>query len=425
MAVAGGGRILLLVFVAVMEIVYPGLCQTHNRGAFQVYKSCDSSGSVGSLTPSIRITRLVVNDEMWLQGKEAVTLISTRNTNKSCVLPPNTTHQITVGVHLQIHVEGAAEEEERECSFPRDTTFQLSGGLLKVSCILEKSRAEAEMLGAEESSSNAPSTARPRHRSLDLVSPEGTTQGTATTLGPQGSHATLTTLTTLESLMRVGSHVSLSSASVQPQTTPGVRRTGSSGDENFKTIVMVTETTSSTTSPPLTDDMVVKTTEVQDSASDHVTEGGMAETTDGITLATPDGSITQKSNITKGNISVLGQPKNPPPNDPGDQIIYLAGAGAGVLALVLGVVVVVSVVHYRRRQAKTKEVQEDLFITGAYRGSMQDLTHSGSHGAYLNAHVMYSGADPEFVESFEMEERILSTSVSYSSHDIPKCLKEG
>lgn len=239
-----------------------------------------------------------------------------------------------------------------------------------------------------------------------------------------------------------------------------------------KTTTTVTETTSaSTTRTPATREAVAMTT-----LSGEVTETMTpAEATtdtlpDGITLTTPGTSGpqeagatrtprlpagTQKPDLTKENISAPEPVKQTDGDDSGmsdDQMMYMAGAGAGVLALVLGVVVVVAIVaHHRRRQtrARAKSRQEEFFIGGSYKGSMHSLTHSGSgsdsergahlhasasasarasarvsSGAYLNANIMYSGAEPEVAESFELEERILVNSgVSYSTHDIPKCLK--
>lgn len=278
------------------------------------------------------------------------------------------------------------------------------------------------MLGAEESSRSALSTPRPQHRALDLPATEDTIQDAPTMPGPQDSHEPLKILTTLQPPIRTGSQVPLSPV----QTTPGVGLSESSGAEDLKTTVMVAGSASSTMSPPLTGDRAMKTTEMQDSESEHVTEGGTAEATGGTTLTTPVDNITYQSDIKKETMrsNVLQSGDDHISDEPDDHFIYLAGAGAGVLALLLGVVVVVSVVHYRRRQAKARERQEDLFISGAYRGSTHSLNHTGSDGAYLNAYVMYSGAEQEFVESFELEERILNSSISYSSHDIPKCLKK-
>lgn len=57
--------------------------------------ACGSSES--SSSPSIRNPNLVINNPMWLRGTtEAVTLITLKNTSTSCLLPPNTTHQVSL-----------------------------------------------------------------------------------------------------------------------------------------------------------------------------------------------------------------------------------------------------------------------------------------------------------------------------------------
>ena len=264
----------------------------------------------------------------------------------------------------------------------------------------------------EESPSSAPPPIMPKPRAYDPPATPHPPHYTSTTLGPQRSHEQLIASTTL-----------------QPPST-------GTGDEHLETTVMMTGTVMNTTP-------MEETAEVPHNTSEYMTEAETTVGTDGTTLAllgtnntqetalketlTPP-TETQLSDTIKKNISarellnfITPQSQDHTPGQFDDQVIYLASAGAGVLALVVAVVAVTCLVYRRKRQEKANETQ-DLFISGGYRDSMNNP--SDSQGAYLNAHVMYSGAEPEFVESFELEERILNSGVSYSTHDIPKCLKD-
>ncbi|MPC35235.1 hypothetical protein E2C01_028653 [Portunus trituberculatus] len=377
----GSGRVVLAMFVVVSIVVSPVL-------------ACGGS---------IKTPRLSVGRTMWLRGVgEEVTFTPVGYTEEPCVLLPKASHQ----------------------SF---NTFS--------SCPTDKTQAEAEMLGAEESSSSAPSSAKPQSRGLD---PPPTTytllHTTTTTAPPQSSQAPPTSAITLE-LPSTGSRA-----------------------ESLNTNLKTTAAPSSTKHPPLIDDggmgttLGQDTTEMPDSTTEHVIEDRTAETTHGSTTSpTPDSSsinnnstqdtgqtgktpllakahppLTRNKNISVRELTVQsggGQVSGEHVSgDHDDHIIYFAGAGAGVAMLVLGVVVVACVVHHRVRKVK-KTKPTDLFMSGGYRGSLNSMDMSGSHGAYLNAHVMYSGAEVEFAESFELEERVLNSNISYSSHDIPKCLK--
>lgn len=444
----GGGRMVVAIVVVMSAVVSPAVGQTVDGdggdgvggGIFQLYKSCGAS---------INVSNLAVERTMWLRGAgEEVTLTTLRNSSEPCVLPPNASHQVTVGIHLQVHVGSAAGEEEEEdeedkdvCNFVRHAVFVLPKGVLMVSCLADKTKAEAEMLGAEGSSSNAPPRPKPQGRALDPPSTADKPDHTPTTTPPSSSQAPPAAATRFE-----------------PFST-GTRV------EGLDTTLTAIGAHFSTEAPPLTDDRGMWTTLGQDttlkegttrwqemtemptSTPEYVIESRTAEATDGNTKSPSPGSSSSSSTQNTGqagkippllrtrpplirneNISVReltaqsgGQvSEEQVSGDHDDHVIYFAGAGAGVGVLVLGVVVVVCVAYYRSRKVK-KMNPTDMFMSGGYQDSLNSL--SGSHGAYLNAHVMYSGADPEFAESFELEERIMNSNISYSAHDIPKCLK--
>lgn len=249
----------------------------------------------------------------------------------------------------------------------------------------------------------------PEGRDLDLTFSPDATQPTASTAGPPDTHELLATQPTARSAA----------------TTEGA--TSSS-----RTTTTVTEPT--TSSGKLPTDGVLTVPTPGGSTTQEAGRAGTPTTPSGKHKSLiKEGSIVAAEPVSLSNASQTDGDKSGMSDD---QVLYLAGAGAGVLALVLGVVVVAGLAHHRRRQAIAASRKEDLFISGGYRGSMNSLTptgnggnngdSSGGRGAYLNANVMYySGADPEVAESFEMEERALSSSgISYSSHDIPKCLRE-
>lgn len=243
---------------------------------------------------------------------------------------------------------------------------------------------------------------------MDLTFPPDAMQPTASTAGPLDTYKPLVT-----------------------QPTPRSRASTEGATSSLGTTTTVSEivTSSSTHST------------MMDGALTVPTPGGSATQEAGHagTPTPPSGkhnSLIKKESISAADPVSLNNASQTDDDKSGmadDQVLYLAGAGAGVLALVLGVGVVAGVAHHRQRQAIAAARKEDLFISGGNRGSMNSLTPTGNgggggggSGAYLNANVMfYSGAEPEVAESFELEERVLSSSgISYSSHDIPKCLKE-
>ncbi|XP_045123542.1 mucin-7-like isoform X2 [Portunus trituberculatus] len=214
---------------------------------------------------------------MWLRGVgEEVTFTPVGYTEEPCVLLPKASHQVTISDQVTVHVRGAAGDEEDKdvCYFNSSSTFMLPKGVLKVSCLKDKTQAEAEMLGAEESSSSAPSGAKPQSRGLD---PPPTTytplHTTTTTAPPQSSQAPPTSAITLE-LPSTGSRA-----------------------ESLNTNLKTTAAPSSTKHPPLIDDggmgttLGQDTTEMPDSTTKHVIEDRTAETTHGSTTSpTPDSS---------------------------------------------------------------------------------------------------------------------------------------
>lgn len=442
-----GVVVTLVVVMMVVAVVGPVAAQTQGsqQGRFQLHSSCGSE---------IRLLYLVVNDPMWLRTEDEELTLLTSTTNETCNLPPRATFRVTAQTSLEVKMVGTSgkgegkEEAPALCSFPKQDV-SLTKGLLKVSCLKERGEAEAEMLGALDSPDDPATTKDSAATTLDasITSPasSATTPATtattpASTATPPISRAQLPAGRDLDLTFTLDATQPTASTAGPPDTRerlaaqPTPRSTASTegATSSLGTTTAVTEpATSSSTRPPVTDGA--------------------------LTVPTPGGSVTQeaghagtptppsgkhKSLIKKESIAAAepvsltnaSQTDGEKSGMDDDQVLYLAGAGAGVLALVLGVAVVVGVAHHRRRQAIAAARKEELFISGGYRGSMNSLAPtgkgggggSGGSGAYLNANVMYySGADPEVAEAFELEERVLTSSgISYSTHDIPKCLKE-
>ena len=288
------------------------------------------------------------------------------------------------------------------------------------------------MVSVEESSRSVPSRAKPQSRAVDPPPTAHTPLHTPATSPPPSSQAPPVATTTLEPPSTVtrakglNTTLTVTSATKNPPLIDGgglwttlrhERTPGQDATRWQETTEIPDSTPDGTTISPTPDYSSSSSTR---STSSSTQDTGQAGKTPLLPKAHPP--ITRKDNISVRTLAAQSGGEEAS-GDHDDHFIYFAGAGAGVAILVLGVVVVACVVHYRGRKVKKMDAS-DLFMSGGYRGSLNSMDMSGSQGAYLNAHVMYSGAEPEFAESFELEERILNSNVSYSTHSIPKCLKE-